>query len=731
MRRVASALWPVLLLVGAVCLLCRESLTQAYVGDDFEMEYMPERAYIGRTVAAGKLPLYCPEAGAGSPMLAQTIAGVLYPGNLLFALRPAHPTWAMSQTILWHLVWGGLGVYALLRLLAGGPLAALAGGVLFAGSGPLYARAVHLNNLQGLVWLPWLAVGLELGLRGRGRGWWLVAASVALIVLTGHQHPVLLASLLALAYLLGRRLTGWPGACGLPRALACLVAATALGGLLAAGQLLPMAEMVPHSTRAGGAVPGSRLDASLQPLGCYALLMPQWFGSVFGRFQEELHRLDLALPFEWCPYVGELGLLTVLLAPFLGRRRERWLFLALAWAGLALAMGKALPCYGWLAELPGWSRVRIPGRLLPLWAFGAAMTLGLTLDDLLTGDGLEARARFRLTAVLLLATLGAACVTYSLAQVARGVGEEWWRGALCVAGSALLLLLLARPWRPAVRGLLGAAAVALVVADTTSAFSGYCAYQPASHYRAPDEAATVAGAAPLRCYVPFYCGALAAERHLLFPGVHNAAIYTPLNLRRLANLNDLLLRGAREGDPVGRRWLSLLRVAWTETEPTARQGYGEAHLRPSDLTPAPVAWLAPDWRQVASPEQSLAAVQAPDWEPRRLAVIESSTDVRSGRGDGGAVRLDSVDAQRVVLDVRQTMSSVLVLGQAWAPGWQVWRDGHPRPADAVNHLLLGAQVPGEGLVRFVYNPLTIRLGLWLSLLGCGIMAGWWVVTRHE
>jgi hypothetical protein len=718
-----------LLLLAAALALGRQSLTQPYVRDDFECQNLPGHAWFGRQMAAGRLPLWCAEAGAGYPLYAEGQNGPLYLGNLPRALWPSQPWRAFNLTLLLHLAWAGLGLYANLRALGARRLAALAGGLAFMASGPLYARQVHINFFEGLCWLGWLGWGIERGLAGRGRGWLAAGAAFGMMILAGHQHPPLLAVLLAPVYVAGRYVCGPRPACRPRRALGGLLAAGLLGGLLGAALVLPLAELAPQSVRGGAISDAERTVLSLTPSGCYAFLLPQWFGSPFVVGDGQLRTFGLVLPQEWCPYLALTALGLWLASPLLGRRRERWLFVALAVAALALAFGRELPCYGWLAHLPGWSRVRGPGRLLSLFVYGAAMAAGLTIDDLSRSGTPGGRRRFWLMAAALLAAAGLCAAAAGLARLNGGHGENGRRAMIAVGAAGLILLLPVKPGRGGAWALLAAL---LIFGDGLTAFDGYFAYGAPDHYDPPPPAGQLALLAPARLYAPQYCGGLSASRHLLYPGLANVAVRGALNLQRPMAIEGLLDRGLRDGDPAGRLWLGLLRVAEAEITPEPSGSESSVNLQPAGVPLAPVAWLAPRWTAVPDAAAALAAVSRADWRPSREAILEGAAEPAPAAVEPGALTGVTDFGGRITMTARCPQAEALVLGQTPYPGWQVYWQGRRQPLRAVDYRLAGAVLSaGEGRLNVVFQPLSVRLGMFLTLLGLGLATGWAMAGRDD
>jgi hypothetical protein len=81
-----------------------------------------------------------------------------------------------------------------------------------------------------------------------------------------------------------------------------------------------------------------------------------------------------------------------------------------------------------------------------------------------------------------------------------------------------------------------------------------------------------------------------------------------------------------------------------------------------------------------------------------------------------------VSPERIELALVVQAPAVLVLGEAWAPGWQVEVDGGLRPLLRVGGALRGVQVgPGDRRVAFTYRPAGFLLGLRLGGIGLFVL----------
>jgi hypothetical protein len=113
------------------------------------------------------------------------------------------------------------------------------------------------------------------------------------------------------------------------------------------------------------------------------------------------------------------------------------------------------------------------------------------------------------------------------------------------------------------------------------------------------------------------------------------------------------------------------------------------------------------------------------YDPRTSAWIE--TEDRDGlRGylsqaevePGESVTVIRAEPQRVELKARLNRPGIVILADAYYPGWKLTIDGRPAPILRANRLMRGAAVrAGEHTLVYVYDPMSVRIGLVVTLLG--------------
>ena len=391
-----------LLALFVLALFHRLLLTDRVLASGDILHYFyPYRDYAAAALGQGRLPLWNPYIFLGAPFLANPQAAVLYPLHWPLSGLP------VTRQIYWsgalHAWILGLGGYALLRRWDHGLIPGLVTGLVLAGSGFVGGLLGHINQMNGVAWLPWTFLALAWtqdppaegqGLFARlrqpqaGRAVAALGGLVALMLLAGHTQTAYI-NLFGLGVWLVtppgldlRRLLSWSGFWrGRIPALAVTGSGLLLGALLAGAQLLPTLELSRLGLRSGGLSYAQVTSFSLQPLQLPWTLLPS-YGLV-----------DLSVRFrtlgytEFVAYVGGLGLLLALLGGWAGRRERSpaWTAgLLLTGLGLFLALGRWNPVYFLLTKLvPGFDLFRTPARWMMLYTLGMALLAGLGGEILL------------------------------------------------------------------------------------------------------------------------------------------------------------------------------------------------------------------------------------------------------------------------------------------------------------------------------------------------------------
>ena len=352
-------------------------------GDTF-LYFYPYWDAAAEALRNGRIPLWNPHLFMGAPFLANSQVGFFYPLNWPVWLLLPTP-YAVSASILLHLLIAGVGAYLAGRQTLGlGRWGGLVTAVLFALGGYLTAQVEHINQLQGMAWMPWfLWVAARVFRSKMGNRWVLVgqgafgfALLFSLQLLAGHTQSSFITGVMLVVWGAAHWLEKWllrnsPHGLGLSfqwrRFYRRLPLVLLMGGgvaiLLTAVQLLPTFELIQQSSRQGGLTPTEVLSFSLHPLLLNRALLPAYGQSLFSE------------------YVAILPLTALLLAFLAAWQWRNWRgvvpAIALVLLGLLLALGIFNPLNWLLARLPGFDLFRVPARWLVVYALGVALLAGL------------------------------------------------------------------------------------------------------------------------------------------------------------------------------------------------------------------------------------------------------------------------------------------------------------------------------------------------------------------
>jgi len=710
---------------------------------DTDRIYAPLRTLVVEALRDGRLPLWNPYEGTGKPLFAEGIHSVLHPLSLLgAAVAPS----SIDFLILAYLVAAALGAFLLARTLEGSPIASAGAGLAFALSGYSVSMTGNLVFLAGLSTLPWLLAAARSAGKGSRWGVVLTAVATASAFFSGDVQITLVG--LALGLLLAADAGGARGA---GRALA----GCAPGILLAAVQILATRELLPLTSR-GLAIPDWETRIwSLAPARLLEWILPGLFRGRLSEAPALPATVWHQLVFSESVFLGAPLLVAVLFGvlrpPAGASRRTASILGASALVLLWLALGHHLGARQLLGWVPVWSRFRYAEKLM------APLSLCLSALAALGVDAFV-QARFSRGSTRALAALGAA------AAVALGVGLASPEGSARLASrlmgdsgpfySATLvealphlavalgaLLLLDRLRQPRLRG--SALALLVAVAPGVAVYSG-------AHLgsREPREIAPPPGlesGAPVprvaqpeggiferregRDYVDWS----ARSASLLLDPAVNVALridailpygaFSPLRLTALS-------------ESFGPSWPRLYRrfalthvalpVPRDQANPEGTaQALAGATLAHRDEVAGMELWAVPHrpWAffaeralPVARPEEARAyvldrAILASD----RAIAVEAPDAPPTAPGRVLTVRRAP---ERLFVEAESLAPALLVVQDAFWPGWRASIDGQPTGILAADYLVRAVRWPtGRHALELVYDPPELRTGLALSALG--------------
>ena len=740
-----------------------------YHMDDAADGYYPSHVAIARAYSQGELPSWERGAAAGWPMVADPYYGPFYPPNVLYGVLGAARGLGVLAAL--HTLLCGLGMLWLLRRRGLPAASAGFGAVSLALSSFLVCRIRHIIFPEGLAWMTFALCGVEGWLQTRRpRELVLIGVSVGLTLLCGALPLLPFFGIVGALYVMPRLRTG---ARPVVDALA-ITGAALVGLLLSAVQLAPTLMHLPLSPRALGtsyAFASSYAWPSLSYLG--TLFVPDLFGG-----EDREHWFGLFNHWEMAGYY--VGLWALLLAPlaFLRQRRgivlETIALLLAAMMGVVLAFGDQAPLHGFFyRHLPLYAALRCPTR---------ALVMTMLATTVLSAEGLAAlgeRARTRAAGwyvgAAAFAVLGVVLAvllekTRLLHHGPPTPSELVQRSAFAhfavVLGAGLATLCL---WLADGTRLVAPLFVLVAGVDLYTIDRGYVQARPLDY---------VEGTQRLQA-VDWLIRQKPTERFALDPrgpfrlhnlgmtyGLEGVTAYSSVQIFRYVNFLQIIATGRGlptplDGDPAAsdlKRFdsplVDLLNVRWVLAERPPAPGWIE-RFRPRAGSTAPAAKWEPSWdrrisvwenphvlprafvvHEVQVVTEELAAQRAlATLDPRRRVLVEHPVSAGSQAGitpaPFEAARVTETSRDRTVVESNAKAPGVLVVSQAFYPGWSAIVDGHDAELLRVDYALSGVVVAaGPHRVELRYASWPLRLGLVGTLLGLLGLLGLGLAVRR-
>jgi len=369
------------------------------------------KKYLADAGHDGEVPLWNRYILGGLPFLASGQHSGFYPTTVLFLWMSAERAFGWNAVLtLWL---AAMAMYVLGRTLGLGRFASTLMGLAWSLSSLFVVNTVFPMIQAAMSWTPLILAGIEgcAGVaarqaegtilpRGRATAWVLtIGVATALTALAGHveilYYSALVAGAFALFRIFGLTRTAGPGPA--IRLTLWLTAGALAGSLLAAVQLVPLAELGRTSFRSGAAGYQEIVGFAFGLRQAITFLVPDFFGNPAHHAVWDIvrgRRIPLPGDTMWgtawgtknyveaAAYVGVPPLLLALVGVATARRRGLALFLAgLALVSLSFVFG--LPTYRVLFfGLPGFDQLHTPFRWVYPYVLAVVILAGLGAERL-------------------------------------------------------------------------------------------------------------------------------------------------------------------------------------------------------------------------------------------------------------------------------------------------------------------------------------------------------------
>ncbi len=328
--------------------------------------FEPLCGFIGKGLAAGRLPLWNPYNYCGMSQAAICSPSIFFPPNWLFAGLSFSQALAIIM-ILSQLVCA-VGMFLLVDSVGWGTLSGAIAASGMALSGYMFSLSTNYTLVAAAGWMP-LTIYCSRQVLRNPRVAWIAANAVAIFMLLTSGRPEISAPAMVLA--LGAAFCRLPAEktqeCASALAPAALLRSVVIGFLLAAPMLLPLLEWIPWSRRAQGLAADEVLMYSAGWYDLLCMFLPQPLGSLQLRDSPFAALVGTAtrMPYYGAAFVSCILLAFASLGIFRRGGRAHLLCLLAMLVSLIASLGENIPFMQQLVSvIPGASLLRFPNKLL-------------------------------------------------------------------------------------------------------------------------------------------------------------------------------------------------------------------------------------------------------------------------------------------------------------------------------------------------------------------------------
>lgn len=725
----------VTLVMFAKVLFATGDITISQPHGDLAFHYAHLRQFGFEELRKGNLPLWNPYNFSGMPFVGFFQSAMFYPPNMVHLILPLAA--AINWTVALHIFLSGLFVCLWSRRHGFHPAASLLAGFLWMFSGPLFMHvyAGHLTLLCTMAWAPMIMLCIDEMLKKPCGTWALLGGLVvAMQVLAGFPQCFFYTAVAGLIYFCLRIANASMRA----RALIGFAVIYAMGVAMSSVQLITGIEAAGESVRAGGTTFKYAATFSFPPENFITLLVPGFFGNMtnfpyWGR----------CFLWEMCLFIGVTGFFLAIYGTIAGDRPTCRFWLCMVIILLILALGAHTPLFAPLYRyVPGFNCFRGMSKFILPASLFLCMLAGAGFDTMLKNKKPSRGLLLIVLGTAICLGTGALCIKYMSARdeglwsrLMKAMYElkecyadllgytspSFFHEAGVFASKSLLvssgiclflfmLLLLARHFKVAVYavGVLAAAEVIVFSSGLRATFDA--GIENRSLRRFLDS-----NPGDYRIMYPFN------PNHAMCMRIQDVWGYEALVLKRYAAFmaftqgKDPNTACAELSMRRYHRLMSLLRLRFIFVP----EGNAVKIMEPPSYMPH--VCLVPETRVVKGAEEVFEVMGKPDFDPRKVVVLESPSHLVLGKSRAlGTARLLDFTTDHMTIEAGVAEPAILLVTDAYSKGWRaIPLEGSTQtryevmPADyAFMAIPLSA---GYHKIRLEYMPTGFIVGKWISI----------------
>lgn len=719
-------------------------------GPDVIRQLLPWKHFVVESFRNSEIPFWNPYSLSGNPLLANFQSGSFYPLNLIFFIFNFMDAWTIFIIFIPFLA--GIFMYAFLRELNLKIFSSIFAGVVFAFSSYMVVWMEYGNVGHTFLWLPLMLLFLEKFIRKQKLIYiiyFVLTCSVAL--LAGYVQLYFYAILVVLVYFIGRSIMDKKLS---KRSFSFFALGLIFPILICAFQLLPTIELFKYSSRSGYNL--DQIEKLLNPIWyLITVIVPNFFGHPASR-----NSWFYGTYIERVSYFGLIPFVLAIYALYnMRKRKELIIFGGLFLGSLFLATDFFFNKFIYLIPFPFLSTT-VPTRILSIFVFCGSILSAYGLEFFL-----EKKSQKKFL-VLLYVILGAIALLWIFIFLAPKILSSFdWVSNLSISKRNLILptaflmtffcIAFAHFKFKNAKNVIIVFLFLITFFDLFYFFHKITPFSPKEYFFPKTDILSYIKDNASINRVWGYGSAYLENNFATYEKIFSADGYEPLQNKRYGELisaskNGKIAESLSRSDAnispgygpsdlkenkYRQRLLNLLGVKYifNKIDPTSSEkaDYGTFddsiykliwQKRPwqiyENMNVLPRVFLAGDFVVESNRDKIIEMIFDDEFDIRNKIVLEEklSSGIKLSNDKNARVEIEAYKPNEIVLRTKASENMLLFLSDNYYQGWKVSIDGENGKIYRADYSFRAVPImKGEHEVRFLYNPYSFVLGLWISI----------------
>lgn len=696
---------------------------------DFFRYFYPTKFFASNCIKDGIIPLWNPYNFCGMPFLAPLQSQVLYPLSFITYFLPINL--GIKLFIVIHIFLAGLFTYFLMQEWRLSRISSLISSIVYIFSGYFISVNDILNILVAITWIPFIFLFFIKALQSlKAKHIILTAVGICLQFLGGEPTTVYATLLALILYAIAKIIIYHD-----LKIIVIILIIGLIGVGLSAFQSLPFLELVSYSNRACGMSFEEATRWSLSPNELLDLFIPLL--SYTMNFQDIQGLIDSI-------YLGIVPLCLVFIGMWFGRLGRFWALVFFCF--ILLSLGGHLHLYKWLYTfIPVFNLMQIPVKFFSITTFSASLLAGFGYEYLLRMISYEKLILFLIISIAIFIVLVIIQMKFPLPYLKIE--------AIFLILLTLLVLLAKRQFISS--NFLSLCIILFILTDLFIAGADLNPMVKENFYQQKPMLAKLIEKED------GYCRILLSPSTSRFFYYHSGPIDTKLLLQaHEAMLPNLGLLHKKVFDADGYECIflndynTIMRIITTGTLPQVHQLLNLLNIKyiisREDINSSELklvedkkikiyenhayfkrAFLVPKAVIIKNREGILRQMLKPDFDPLKEVILEEEIPILKSKAQNlkYQIKIVTYQSNKVIINTSSSTDSILFISDTYYPGWKALIDSKLTKIYRANYIFRAIFLPkGSHEVKFIYSPLSLKIGLTISLFTILILV---IITLYK